>query len=115
MLRSGSFVGFRETIECITQPLFRPQRIRGYKQLTMKKHILLLALALVISTVASAQLLNVNGRVMNSFAAGVFNQQVALIINAGSPATTINDTVTTDSLGYFFKRTVCPWDGPRVQ
>jgi hypothetical protein len=67
----------------------------------MRKHLLLLSLALVLSTIASAQLLTVNGRIINSVTAGVFNQRVALIINAGSPASTINDTVTTDSLGFF--------------
>lgn len=82
----------------------------------MKKHLLLLAFALVLSSIASAQLLTVNGRLMNSFAAGVFNQQVALIISSGSPATTINDTVITDSMGFFSNTYAIPlgWTQGRV-
>lgn len=68
----------------------------------MKKIILLATVALFFSAFVQAQIVTINGRVVNSFAAGLFQRTVALTINAGNPAGSFNDTLLTDSMGYFY-------------
>lgn len=67
----------------------------------MKKILLFIVAVLVTASVAQAQVVTINGRLLNAFSQGLFLRPVALIINAGNPSLAFNDTLLTDSMGFF--------------